>query len=276
MAKKNELAKAESDELATAANNFDALAEFFDDPDADQLDVGADDIKIRSLIWNLGGVDKVTKQERSKAVFFDTISETTQATLDAVILLNKRSKRYDYFDNATDKTVVVCASSDLKTGRMSDGTERPCLDCPDDGWFTDPDTGKPKRKCGEVHTVVGIERLTQKPFVARFKKTSLKAFRNYMMAHHYKAHVRPDGQRVDVAWYAFNMSIGLVMHESGKYAVPVLTAGDVVKPAEFLQYRQSAASFKRVLAGVEAAADKHEAVHSPADADNMSADDFAD
>lgn len=280
------MAKAKKTELATTEDAHEielaeraALAElsdFFDTVEVTGMeDVGGDDIKIASKIWNMGGVDK-NKQAYPKNVFFDTLTEKVQDEIDAILLSMTKTFKYDEFDNALDKTIVHCESKDMITGTESNGNKRPCEGCPDTGWFNDSE-GKPFRKCGEVQTVVGIERITQRPFITRFKKTGLRPWRNYLMAHHYGARVGKDG-RADIPLFAFDCRLSLAMHESGKYALPVLERGESFLPeAELRAAYQAALQYKSMMEDVMKVADKSEAKHSSkSGADNMNADDFGD
>lgn len=251
------------------------LGDFFDSVSIDGLeDVGGEDLKLGVRLWNMKGLDK-SGRAYPRDVFFDTISEDTSEELDAVLLLTQKSKRWDSYNNATEKTEVHCASEDRITGTMADGTRRACLGCPDDGWFRD-DEGKPYRKCGEQHTVVAVERLTQKPFLIRFKKTALKPFRNYLMQHHWGMR-SSGGKRANIPLFVYGCRITLAMHESGNYAVPVLTRGDMLPRPDIEAMHENAQAFVEIMGEVQKHADEHESAHAAGESDgNLSADDFAD
>lgn len=276
--KKTELATTDdATELALAeAANLAECMSFFDEMETDGMaEVGGEDIKIRSLIWNMGGVDK-DKNAYPKNVFFDTLTEKTQSELDAIMLSIKKTNRWDDYNDITKKTDVICESIDQITGTMRDGgLQRPCLDCPDKRWF-EGDDGKAVKRCGEVHTVVGIERLTQKPFIARFKKTGLRPWRNYLMAHHYGARVGGEGGRANIPLFAYVCTVTLENHESGIYAVPKFERSDAFLPrAELEQAYNAAVQYEAMIQELMGAADKTEAQHvESTNADNMSPDDF--
>jgi len=274
--------KKESTALATSDDSNEAAAlaeleEFFDEVGFDGLeDVGGEDVKLAVKLWNMRGLGK-DGRSIPRDVFFDTIDETTSDTIECVFLLTQKTKRYDSFDNALDKTIVHCESGDRITGTMSDGTRRPCNGCPDDGWFKS-DEGKTFRKCGEVHNVVAIERASQKPFVIRFKKTSLKPWRKYVMAHHWGARKGRDGKRANVPLFVYSCGLTLKMHESGNYALPVLTRGDMLARDEVLACGESAKAYVEIMGEVQKHADEHESAHASSDRQDgsLSSEDFAD
>lgn len=275
----NALATAGEAELAPLdpADESAALAElgaFFDDVGVDGLEgVGGEDIKLAVKLWNMKGLDKAGRSY-PRDVFFDTVSETTADVVDCVLLLTQKTKRFDSFDNALDKTIVHCESQDRVTGTMKDGTRRPCNGCPDDGWFKD-ETGKTFRKCGEVHNVVGVERLTQKPFAMRFKKTALKPFRQYVMAHHWGARKAPGSKRANVPLFVYGCTLRLKMHESGKYAVPVFERGAMLPPPEVRSLADVAKGYLEHMGQILASADAQAEKHSTSERDeNIGADDF--
>jgi len=275
------LATSSASELATTgdAEESAALAEltsFFDDVGNIGLDdVGGEDIKLAVKLWNMKGLDK-NGRSYPRDVFFDTISESTSDEIDAVFLLTQKTKRYDEFDNALDKTIVHCESRDRVTGTMRDGATRACKGCPDDGWFKGDD-GKPHRKCGEVHNVIGVERLTGKPFAMRFKKTSLKPFRQYVMAHHWGARKTADGKRANVPFFVYAVRLALKMHESGKYALPVLTRGEMLPKKEVLSLADSAQTYLEMVSTLLASADEQSEKHATSDREGtITADDFVE
>lgn len=252
------------------------LVDFFDEVGNVGLDdVGGEDVKLGVKLWNMKGLDP-NGRSYPRDVFFDTISETTSDEVDAVFLLTQKTKRFDEFDNALDKTIVHCESNDRITGTMKSGVTRQCHGCPDDGWFKDAD-GKAFRKCGEVHNVVGVERLSQKPFAMRFKKTALKPFRQYVMAHHWGARKSKDGKRANVPLFVYGVKVTLRMHESGKYALPVLTRGDMLPSDDVRGLADVAKSYLEVMSTILASADAQSDRHSTSERDEgLSGDDFVE
>ncbi len=274
-----------SDEEAELANLAE-LGDFFDAVEVDGLeDVGGEDIKLALRLWNMRGLDKNGKTYPND-VFYDTISEDTRPEIECVFLLTRKSKRYDVFNNDTNKTEVFCQSADRITGTtekhpgLPAETKRPCGGCPDDGWFRYPSghaqEGKPYKRCGEQHTVVAVEALTQKPFLIRFKKTSLKPFRNYLMAHHVGGRVS-GGKRGNIPLFAYVCGIRLENHESGNYALPVLTRGAMLGKEVMSSMHEAAKQYLDIMGEVLAHADKQDSKHTSTESDSaVSSADFAD
>jgi len=271
---------------------FGELADFFDEVGVDGLeDVGGEDVRLAVILWNMRGLDKRSKPY-PRDVFYNTITEDTAETIDAVFLLSQKTKRWDEYDNALEKTVVHCESRDRITGTRSDGTRRPCAGCPDDGWFTDDD-GKARRRCGEIHNVVAVDRLTQKPFAIRFKKTGLKPWRNHLMAHHWGARAAIDPKtkkrvRANVPMFCYASQISLKMHESGNYATPAIEPIEQGRDArgnpsyllpvdDVKAYGESAKAYLDVMGDVLDHTDTQASAHDSAPRDDaLSANDFAD
>lgn len=274
--KKKSEALVTSDEEKEAAALAE-LTDFFDNVDVDGMEeVGGEDVKLAVKLFNMGGLD-ATGNQRRKNTFFDNVTEETQDELDCVFLLTQKTHRWDQFNNAEKKTEVLCQSPDRITGTMADGTQRPCEGCTDRGWFRDDD-GKPFKKCGEVHNVVGIERLTQKPFIVRFKKTNLKPWRAHLMQHHYGARQKADGSRGNIPLFAYSCNVRLAMHESGNYSLPVFTRGEILSRDEIQVMHESAKGYLEMMGEVLSHADSVDSKHSTdeSDANLANSDDFAD
>lgn len=284
MGRKNEtttLAKASASQLTSEeeaeANALDALSDFFDNVAVDGMeDVEGDDLKLAVELWNMKGLN-ADREAYKKNEFYNTVTERTTKELDCVLLVTKKSLRWDEYDNAQEKTVVHCQSSDRKVGTMADGKQRNCKGCPDSGWHRDEE-GKPYRKCGPVHTVVAVDRLTQKPFLTRMKKTALKPFRTYLMQNHWGARKGSDGRVANVPLYAYNVRVLLEMHESGNYALPVFTRGDLLDRATMKIMSENAKAYLEMIGEVEAVADAADARHATEGGrdPNLSGDDFSD
>ncbi len=277
MAKKETAALAKTSDEETEALALAELSDFFDGVSIDGMeDVGGDDLKLASKIWNMAGLDP-SGNAYPRNVLFDTISEKTIEKVEAVLLTTQKSNRWDEYDNDEKKTNVMCQSGDRITGAMADGTQRQCKGCPDTGWFKD-DAGKPFRKCGAVHTVVALEQGSNRPFLMRFKKTGLKPFRNYLMQHHWGARLAADGSRKHVPLFAYGMTLSLVMHEGGMYALPVLTRGKMLQRESMMAMHESAKSYVDIMSEVMKTADAQEEKHATteASADNIVSEDFVE
>lgn len=283
MAKKD---KATGDALATAtpeelerieAQNAAELAAFFEEEcETDGLeDVGGEDVKLGSKIWNMSGLNKATGESYKKNEFLDTLTEEVSTKVRLVFLTTKKTHRYDVFDNAKNKTDVVCQSLDRKTGVMNDGTRRPCQGCPDFGWYKDED-GNNKRRCGEVHTVVGMDLDEHRPVVVRFKKTGLAPWRKYLMAHHWGVRIKPDGSRGNIGLFAYEAELSLALHESGKYAVPVIEKVGKLPIADVRTFGLIAKDIESTMSDALAVADFVEEKHADVIDGDFSSDDFKD
>lgn len=278
-----ELATVDDAELAPMTEHDEAaalaeLSSFFDEGGVDGLeDVEASDILLASKVWNMPGIDK-NGQAYPSNVFFDTLTEETQSTIDCVLLLSKKMLRWDEFDDAQDKTVIYCESRDRKTGTMADGSTRPCGGCPDAEWFKDAD-GKSYKKCGEVHNVVGFE-VNGQPFAVKFKKTGLKPFRTHLIRYHLnKMRSKKTGRRVNVPMYFFQVELSLKLASTGKYAVPIFTKGRLLDAAMIAELKETAQGYHEMMAEVMDHVDKQSERFDGGDDTGggaTNADDFAD
>jgi len=240
--------------LALAPAPTDELAGYDLPADADDgLDeISGEDLKMATRLLNMKGTGpdgrKIPEDE-----FYDTIDENTTREVDAVFLYLHKSNLYSYFDNEKSSTEIVCRSFDRITGTMEKtGVERPCKGCPDDQWYTD--NGKRRKNCGAVYSTACLDRTTRMPFWFRFKRTSLPVFKQYMQRHHLGR--RPMGsKRANYPLYAFHVRLSAKMSENGKYALPVLTRGDVLAPEEMRECLDACSTIKANLKPLLAQAD---------------------
>lgn len=104
----------------------------------------------------------------------------------------KLTNEYREFNDAENKTYLRCVSYDLKTGRMEDGTERPCAGCSDAQWRCDPKTKKNTRNCSTNMTVLAVDNKELTPFKIRFLehlRTMIDAAAKHLPASQIGAHV---------------------------------------------------------------------------------------
>ena len=138
------------DPAATSAlvthDELDGLDDYGDDG-LSQVD--GDDLKLSLKIWNMKGIDPVTKRQIPADVFFDTVTETTSEHLDVVLLDLRKSREWREFLEAEKKSVIHCRSADRITGTMEDGTQRYCEGCPEAQWAT-TDEGKRKQQASDA------------------------------------------------------------------------------------------------------------------------------
>lgn len=226
--KKNQLATVETVGLGASSEGLDEPAELAHldgiDFESDGLeDIDSSDISIPLKVFNRKGKDPSTGRAMTPDVFYDTITEQTQTEIDAVLLTMHKTREWREFDNDKNENVIHCRSLDMKHGNTKEGQQRACDGCPDQAWTTGKD-GKRVRRCGEVLNFVGIERLTETPFLIRAKKTSLRPARQYLNRH-FIGKRRTKKGRANMPLFAFQTHITLNLHESGNYATPVFERG---------------------------------------------------
>lgn len=247
MAKKTEsaaLATTASTALAPAGSS-DLLADVLGEGNSFATDgleeIDSSDIKLATYVWNFKGTD-AEGEPFSPTVFYDTVLETGQKTVDAVLLTLHKSNEFREFVNEENKSYVRCRSFDRVTGRMENGTERPCAGCPDAEWRMD-DKGKRVRNCGPVYNVVGLDRVKQSAFVIRCKKTSLDPLKSYLNKHFLGKRV-VGGKRGNYPLFAFATKLSLRMSDDKKYSIPVFERGDVLSREEMVQASADATFYR--------------------------------
>lgn len=265
----------ESTALATAAS--DELADILGDIklEHDGLDeLGADDIKIGVKVANFKGVDPAGDPIPAN-VFYDTVDETTSKVLDVTLLTFHKSNEWRTFDNTKSKTVTHCRSFDQVTGEMENGTKRPCKNCPDAEWKTG-DGGKRTKNCGVVYNLIGVERLTQKPFIYRARKTAVEPLKLYLNRHFIGRRRTATGVG-HYPLFAFQTRISLKMETKAgtTWALPVFERGDVQSREEILAAQESAKFYREQMLPVLAKADAHDANADVEPDTSFDTDDFA-
>lgn len=232
--------KKKSKALATVAP-VDALAHLGDVADFENdglSEVDREDIRLAAKVFNFKGVD-VDGRKIPEDAYYDTVDETVAERIDAVLLTLHKTNAYTEFDNAENRTQIVCRSFDRKTGTLQEtGQERACEGCPDSQWRRNDD-GKNTRNCGPVYNVVGLDRANQLPFVVRFKKTSLPVVKAHLQKHHIGRRV-VKGKRANYPLFSFQVTLSCRMSDDGKYALPVIDKGDVLPAEEMLLAAEAA------------------------------------
>ena len=218
-------------------------------------EVAAEEIKIPRKLFNMKGID-AKGDPIPKNVFFDSIAETTQKELHAILIKRKYTNEWREYDPSTDKSTTHCRSLDQIKGVMENGTIRPCKGCPDAKWESrvDPKDGKTKRmrRCSPVANVYGAELPSMQPFLIRFKKTSLAPWQTHLSR--YFIRKRRIETKTGIEWanyplYAFTCKLTLKMDDKAVYAFPVFEQGSVL-PAKVI--KQGAETVKYVDAVFEA------------------------
>lgn len=250
-------------EVKQPAALSDELADVLGDEDleTDGLEeVDAEDIKIPAKIFNMKGTD-ANKEPIQPNVFYDTVTEDTQRTLDGVLLTLVKSNAWSEYDESEARNKVICRSSDRIAGVMMEtGEHRQCKGCPDAQWHNID--GKRKRNCGPVYTLIGIEDESQLPFVLRCKKTSLPPFQQYLNRFFIGRRV-VDGTRCNYPLFSFRTSVSLAMDDTGKYAIPKFERGDVLGRDEIRFCAEQAKFYRGVVMPLM---DKLDQVHEGGDA----------
>jgi hypothetical protein len=104
---------------------------------------------------------------------------------------------------------------------MSDGTRRPCQDCPDAQWREGND-GKRTKPCSAVFHLFGVDNDTHEVFVSRFRRTSLPIIQQHLRKHHINRLKTPKG-RTNVPLYAFPVRMRAVMNQpKPTHALPII------------------------------------------------------
>ncbi|MEM9074473.1 MAG: hypothetical protein AAGE52_38620, partial [Myxococcota bacterium] len=246
------IAKTETASLGGAADaGDDELADILGD-----LELGTDgleeldnsDFQISVKAFNTKGKKHPdTGKMVPRDMFFDTVTEEVTDEIDAVLLTLHKTNEYRSYDEAADKSTTHCQSSDQVTGIMADGTTRKCQGCPDAEWAPDPNKpGKRRRNCTQVYQLIGLERLTRKPFLLRTKRTSAGPTKTYFSKHFIGKRLK-GGKRSNYPLFAFVTKIGIKMDDSGRYAVPTFERGPVLNRESVLEAAKEVAFFRDVL-----------------------------
>jgi hypothetical protein len=184
-------------------------------------EVNRDDIRIPLLVYNFKGLDKNGRGIPADA-FYNTVDETVSTEVDAALVLLRKTRLYSTYNEAENKSDVVCRSADSIHGVMYDGTRRPCEGCPDNEWHTSPD-GKRSRHCSPVYNVFGVDRRAGQPFMIRFKKTSLAVFKQHLQKHHIGRRQLGGGKHVNYPLYVFSVRLTAKMASAkATHALPVI------------------------------------------------------
>lgn len=236
-------------QTALVVSETDALAGVLDDmgvSDDGLAEVGAEDIKLPTKVWNFKGLDP-SGEPIPPTMFYDTVTEQTVKSLDLVLINLHKTNEWREYVQVEDKSVVRCRSFDQVTGTMEDGTQRACKGCPDAQWTTDAD-GKRGRRCGPVYNVFAAEIETRQPCVLRFKRTSLPVIQAYLNKHHIGRR-NVNGKRANWPLFVFRCKATLKMSDNKKYALPVLEQGGAL-PRELIQMGAETVQYvKDVLLG---------------------------
>lgn len=274
--KDNQAALAIAPEGGALANTNDALA-MFEDMDFEVTgleEVDAEDLRFAVKVWNMRSQRPDGQGLFQVNEFFDTLTETTSKELNCVFVTLHKTNDYSYYDNDKSETVRVCTSYDRQHGtlrvvhpytKQPEGLVRACETCPDAQWRKD-DKGKNVKNCSTVYGVIAIELDAGgnpvAPFMIRFKRTSLAAFKNHMQKHHIKR--RRDnktGRMVDVPLFAYPVRITLQADPKGQFATPVIERGELLSRDFVMHCADRAKDYREMADDVTRAAEKKESQH---------------
>lgn len=266
--------------LAPTANDELAGLDFGADFNDGLGEIDREDIKIPVYVINMKGTGP-DGRAIPKDVYYNTVDEKYASEVDAVFCLLHKSNLYSVFNEAEDRTDIVCKSYDRTQGVMADGTIRACQGCPDAQWRTETDqkTGKQKRvrNCSTVYNVFSFDRATEQPFLVRFKKTGLGPFKSYLQKHHIGRRV-VNGQRLNYPLFAFHCKLTAQMaNAKANYAVPVLERAGILSREEITRYAEATRALtdqaRTVLERAEQAeAQREGAVDTSFDTDKFAGD----
>ena len=275
MAKSKKTAMTTTNDTTLAAAPQDALADILGDEDLDTdgfEELEQDDIKIAAKVFNMKGKDE-SGDPLLPNVFYDTVTEKTQRTVEGPLLTFVKSNAWTEYDEAEQRNKTICRSNDRETGLMLEtGEERKCAGCPDAQWRNID--GKRTRNCGPVYTIIGIERLTQQPFMLRCKRTSLSPFQQYMNRYFINRRV-VNGKRRNYPLFMHDTVVSLDMDDGGKYSIPKFTPGEQLGADELRNCAGQAKFSREVIMPVMSKMDQEE-VRPGESEPTAGADDFID
>ncbi len=240
---KNNAAKTTDESTAIAvADESAALAGLVDELGLEVTgleEAEASDIQIAAKVLNFKKKTQPGEDPIPANHYYDTLTETPKKKLRLQLLNLHKTHEWREFVQAENKSYIRCRSFDRETGRMEDGTERPCDGCPDRQWETDPETKKRSRRCGDVWNMGALDLDEEKPCVVRFKRTSLPVVKAYLNKHHLRRRKTAKGM-ADWPLFFFECVATAKMSENGVYAIPILERGDVLSKEQITLGHESA------------------------------------
>jgi hypothetical protein len=251
--------KLESDALA----KNDSSSTIMSDPLAvlglaDEIDVtgteelGASDVRIPAIVFNTNYVPPGSKDPIPKTRFLNTLTEEVKEKLRLQVVIDHKSRAWSEFDEGDGKRITHCRSWDAITGRMEDGTQRPCAGCPDYNWQRVD--GKNTRKCGDVHNLVAIDRDSGEAVMLALRRTAIRPFTEYFQKHFHRKrpHPKRPGARVDMPLFAYETMVELNLERGGgmSWAEPVFErGGEPLSADEIRAGAQACRDFRDVYLG---------------------------
>lgn len=202
-----------------------------------------EDRKMTIYMINFGGMGKDGRAV-PKDSYFNTVLESFKYEVDAVFLSLHKTRAWTKYNEQTKKTDTFCRSFDGKAGVMDNGTIRPCEGCPDWAWRTEPDekTGAPKRmrNCGPIYNVASVDRETSQPFLIRYKRTSLPAFKNHLQKYHLDRRPLGGGKMGNYPLYVFGVKLRAELVPKAQHCVPIIESQGLLSRDEIVMHAANA------------------------------------
>jgi len=225
------------------------------------------DFRTAVKLFNLKGKTAADGRKVTQDVFYDSVENAVQDTIEFAILGLHKSNLYGIYDAGEGRTNRVCSSYDQVTGVWAeDGHTRKCEGCPDRNSVKQAD-GKVRPNCSPLFDLFCLELQNTRVFMLRGKRTSLPPIKNYLHQHHFgKGGVR-NGKRLDLALYAYRVTARLEMDASGNYANLLLEKGALFSPGDLKVLAESASGIRETLAERLAEAEQQTAATEAHDTD---------
>lgn len=253
-------ANGEATALATVSDEAAALAALNESTDGDVLYDGfsrsktTEDFRLPRRLFNQSRGEDANGQHLRPDLFFDPVTQIAVPTIDAILILEHKSRAFTTYDEATEETAVICTSNDCVTGiEQANGKPRPCKGCPDAIWRKNAN-GKRSVNCTEKHNVLAVDIATREPFLITFQRTSARVIVDHVQRYHVgKREI--GGRRENMPLYWRVVRLSLVRSENGKYAVPEIEHVRMCTPEEARAGQESAEAYFPIMSRAVDAAD---------------------
>lgn len=225
------------------------------------------DFRTAVKLFNLKGKTAADGRKVTQDVFYDSVENAIQDTVEFAILGLHKSNLFSIYDAGEGRSNRVCSSFDQVTGVWAeDGHARKCEGCSDRNSIKQAD-GKVRSSCSPIFDLFCLELHNTRVFMLRGKRTSLPPIKNYLHQHHFSKGGVRNGRRLDLALYAYRVTARLEMNPSGNYADLVLEKGALFTPGDLKLLAESAKGIRETLAERLAEAEQQTAATESHDAD---------
>lgn len=255
-----------SDSTALATKSTDALS-FLDEMElkSDGLEeIDNSDIRIPLKVFNMKKDPEGNPMHPN--VFFDTVAETQESSLECQLLTLVKTNEWREYDNGLGKTVTHCRSDDRVTGILDKTQEkRACATCPDAQWQTD-EKGKRFKRCGTTYTFAAKSE-SGEPFLLRLRKTAVDPAKSYLNKYFIGKRQTKSG-RANYPIFAVKTRVTLkvVSGKASPYAVPEFELGEALPREAILDGEADAAFYREmILPALSKAGEYGDDAHEPDD-----------